>query len=487
MQIPSPGRLLAGVSLLAVTACQTAPARPATAQPGRPRPNIIFVMTDDQEFGSHATYMPRLKALVADRGVSFSNAFVTDPVCGPSRASVLTGQYVHNHGVLDNGPPIGGFPKFYDTGKERSTIATWLQAAGYRTFLAGKYMNFYPSARPGLDRHVPPGWDEFFGVFFPESYYEYQVNENHRLVGYQDAPQDYLTDVVAGKVLAFLDRRKREDDRPFFIHLSPFAPHRPAVPAPRHEALFPDARPPRSPSFNEEDVSDKPAWVREGLPPLTPEEIEKTDELFRERIRTLQAVDEMLERIVRLLEEQGELDNTYIVYFSDNGFQFGAHRMPYGKGDPYEESIRVPLIVRGPGVPAGRTLPQMALNIDLAPTFAAWAGVAPPASVDGRSLLPLLGATPLPERSWRGDFLVEHWTRERSSGGEPGGIPEYAALRTRDHVYVEYVTGEKELYDLKRDPWQMQNAAVSADPRLLRRLAGRLEELKACSGEGCRR
>ena len=480
-------RPAAFVAALLASACassggKTPPKAPA-AKSGREartaRPNILLILTDDMD-AKDVQYMPQLRRHLTARGTTFSNAFVTYSVCAPSRASILTGQYAHNHGVMENRPPTGSFRRFFEEGREASTVATWLRSAGYRTGLIGKYVNRYPLPRNLA--YVPPGWDDWRGYFDWASaadgrvYYEYDLNENGRVVRYGDEDKDYLTDVLRDKALDFLSRTG--DDQPFFLYLAPFAPHWPVQPAERHSGLFPDLKAPRTPDYNEEDVSDKPAWVRE-LPLLSPEIVQATDELFRKRVQSLQAVDEMIEALVKALEARSLLQHTFIVFTSDNGFQLGGHRMDHGKGDPYDESIRVPLVVRGPGVAAGRNQPMLALNIDLAPTFAAIAGAATPDTVDGRSLLRALTGRPS-QREWRSDFLVELRSKEEA------GISDYAALRSNEHLYVEYDTGERELYDMQKDPHQLQSLGKTAEPALVERLSARLHELLSCRGETCR-
>ena len=443
--------------------------------PPRERPNIVLILTDDMNLQA-LPYMPYLRRELIARGTSFTNAFVSDSVCGPSRVSILTGQYAHNHKVFDNKPP-SGFRKWYRDGGERSTLATWLQDVGYSTALAGKYLNFYPRRQ---DRsYVPPGWTHWFGLFFPEAYYDFEMNENGRVVRFGIGAEDYQTDVLATHALALIE--SIPTTQPFFLQLSTFAPHAPPIPADRHQHIFPDIKPERPLSFNEEDMSDKPSWIR-SLPRMDEETVESVDEWFRNRVRMLQAVDEAIAGIVALLERRGQMGNTYLVFTSDNGFQHGAHRMDHGKGDPYEESLRVPLIVRGPGVPQNRELGHYVLNIDLAPTFAELAGRIPPDWVDGRSLVPLLRPDPPEPDAWRSDFLVEHWTRD---SGE-GVIPEYFAVRSHEYMYVEYPTGDRELYDMKKDPGQLESLHESAEPELLERLSARLAALKACEGPSCR-
>jgi arylsulfatase A-like enzyme len=430
------------------------------------------------------TSMPNVQSLLVKRGITLKNFFISLSLCCPSRATILRGQYAHNHGVHTNAPPTGGFPVFRVRGNEDSTVATWLQAAGYRTALFGKYLNGYPPILP-IDTgptYVPPGWNEWFSSFGIAAYQEfgYDANENGTVESYGNDPQDYGVDVIARKATDFILHGAPAAD-PFFMYVAPYAPHGPSTPAPRHAALFPSATAPRSDSFNEADVSDKPAAIRD-LPLLRQAGQTAIDAEQRQRLRSLQSVDEMVGQLVSALQQTGQLDNTYIFFTSDNGYLQGQHRMS-GKEVAYEESIRVSLIVRGPGVPAGETRDELSGNTDLAPTFADIAGAGAPDFVDGRSLLPLLMSRP-PE-AWRRAFLVEHWP----GGGEQGAfatLPQYFGARTQDMIYIEYATGERELYDLRSDPEELTNIAASADPKLITRLSALLDKLKKCAGETCR-
>jgi arylsulfatase A-like enzyme len=265
---------------------------------------------------------------------------------------------------------------------------------------------------------------------------------------------------------------------PFFVFLAPYAPHGPAQPAARHADALPGLGAPRTPAFDEADMSDKPPWMR-GFPALSETAVARIDERFRRRVLSLLAVDELLGELLRSLEANGQLDSTYVFVTSDNGFHLGSHRKSHGKADPYEEAARVPLFVRGPGVAAGRSVAALTANIDLAPTLAELAGVEPPSFVDGRSLVSLLTAQATPPE-WTRDLVVENWARHEES------VPHYSALRTTRYMYVEYETGERELYDLEHDPYQLENVAATADSGLVRRLAQRLARLKACAGAACR-
>ena len=453
-----------------------------------PRSNILFILGDDLR-ASDLERMPNTQSLLVNQGVKFTKPWVTRSLCCPSRATILRGQYAHNHNVWVNVEPSGGFWNFLDQGHENSTVATWLNAAGYDTILIGKYLNRY-----GLDRngnyapttHVPPGWDYWHAWqgTYGGTDTSYKLNENGRIVTYNRS-QIHDTDLHARTAEDFI--RDTAGNGPFFMYLAPNAPHDPAYFAPRHANLFSSTPLPRPSSFNEADVSDKPRWVR-NKSRLSPTEVSRLTTFYRKRLRALQSVDEMVERLVNALRATGKLSNTYIVLASDNGIYLGEHRLQ-AKGAAYNAAPRVPLLIRGPGVPRGVTRSQMALNNDLAPTFASWAGVRPPGFVDGRSLAPLLSARQ--PASWRSAFLVEH-RRSNEEFGYVRAIPNYSAVRTARYNYVEYGTGEKELYDLNADPTELTNIYNGASQTLLSELKARLEALKVCtradtSATSCRR
>jgi N-acetylglucosamine-6-sulfatase len=437
------------------------------AEASADRPNIVFVLTDDLDYAS-AQKMPQIDALLREGGTSFENAFVSHPVCCPSRATILTGLYDHNHNVRTNLPPEGGFEKFRDEGLEEETIAASLQDGGYQTAFFGKYLNGYGVEDPG---YVPSGWDEWYGKINEQQLYDYELNENGELVSYGSEEEDFFTDVLSEKATDFV-RRAVPEEQPFFAYVNPTAPHGPATPAERHEGAFADEEVPRPPSFNEEDVSDKPSW-RQETERLSDEEASNIDDYYRQRLESMLAVDEMVGALVEELEAAGELDNTYIFFTSDNGWFSGEHRMAEGKDRAYEESARVPLFVKGPGIAPGTQVDELTLNTDFAPTFAELAGIPFPA--DGRSLLPLMrGAPP----SWRSSVLLEGFV------GKEDRV--YTAVRTERYKYVEYGNGEEELYNLQNDPYELESLHETADPSLMEDLRGRLEALRECSGNGCR-
>lgn len=495
-------------SPVTVASPSTGPPSPPSPPDSDDRPNIVLILTDDLDARAVAC-LPNVQQLLAARGVTFTNAFVTTPLCCPSRSSILRGQYAHNHGVLNNSGVDGGFPTFYRRGNEESTLATWLQDAGYRTALVGKYLNRYPQEASAT--HVPPGWDTWASFVSSDNeddeggayYNNYTLNLDGTLVRYGNAPEDYSTDVLNGIGIEFVQDAVAAE-APFFLYLAPFAPHGPSTPAERHRDAFAGAEAPRVPSFAEQDVSDKPAWVQAHRA-LTATDVALIDERYQRRLRSLLAVDEMVADLMQTLAATGTLANTYVVFASDNGYQLGEHRLPAGKQAAYDESTRVPLIVRGPGTPAGSTEDALVLNIDLAPTFAALAGATTPEFVDGRSFVPFLtGAEPA---AWRDQFLIERFERQRSDGQSKPGLPAtpigelppapesrialitappYFALRSDRYLYVEYANGERELYDVLADPYQLVNLATTADEDLLATLSRDLASLADCAGESCR-
>ena len=445
---------------------------PANEAPPR-RPNIVFILADDLDVRT-AAMMPRLPALIGQHGRTFDRAYVTQSLCAPSRASILTGQYPHNHRVLDNTGPDGGFGAFR-RGQEASTVATWLHAAGYRTALVGKYMNGYPTAnRPD---YIPPGWDEWraqLSELTADRYVNYFLNENGTVNPFGVQDKDYETDVLTNRAVTFVERAV-QDQKPFFLYLAPDAPHLPAIPAPRHATLMNGAEAPRVPSFNEADVSDKPAFVQNASL-MTPTEIRKLDRTETARLRTMLAVEDMLADVLTVLAANQVLDETYVFFMSDNGIMLGEHRLITTKNVSYEEAIRVPLVVMGPGISAAsRDDEHFVLNIDLAPTLAELAGAAVPDSVDGRSMLRLLRGESVPD--WRRDAVSE-------SISYAGGLS--AVLRTPEYAYNELESNERELYDMRSDPYQLSSLHRRADPALMATLSARLAQITTCRRASCR-
>jgi len=468
-----------------------------------PQPNIVFVLTDDLSWDL-LPYMPNVRRL-QQRGTTFSNYFVTDSLCCPSRASILTGMYPHNTGIFRNTGPDGGFIAFHDFGLEQDTYATNLQGVGYRTALMGKYLNQYSPSRirTALGApYVPPGWTDWTVAGNGYQGFGYRLARTVRVVRHGFRARDYLTNVLARQGLDFMGQSVAAA-APFMLNVWTFAPHSPAIPAPRDAHRFATLTAPRDPSFDEADMSDKPAWLRNHRP-LTDGEVARIEETFRDRVRTVQAVDRMIGRLQRRLRALGIARNTYIVFSSDNGFHLGQHRLTPGKLTAYDPDVRVPLIVTGPGVAAGRVVDAMTENTDLCPTFAELAGAPAPPNADGSSLVPLLrddpasdGARGAPAAAapataaatdWRDAVLIEHHGNVASFGDPDappagsGNPPSYEALRSRDALYVEYADGERELYDLATDPFQLHNLANEAPPDRLARLSTQLAAMANCHG-----
>ncbi len=446
-------------------------------------PNVLVLMTDDQTLESMRV-MPNVQRLLVRRGTTFDRSFVNFSLCCPSRSTLFTGQYAHNHGVLGNTPPVGGYTKL----DKSQWLPFWLQRAGYHTVHLGKFLNGYGRFSPPTE--VPPGWSEWYGSVDPSTYrfYGYTLNENGalRTYGVGRNPAFYQTDFYARRAVSLISRLAPAK-QPFFLSVAFLAPHAGGpqesddpqlgtpVPAPRHRNRFAAEPLPQPPSFNEADISDKPTNIRRRrrIGPVMRAAIREN---YQQRLESLLAVDDAVAAIVQELRRTGELDDTLIMFTSDNGFFHGEHRVRDGKVLVYEPSIRVPLVLRGPGVRRGAHRRQLVTNADLAPTILDAANARPGRVEDGRSLFPLLRDS---GREWGRDLLIE------GNAGVNGG---FTALRTYRYIYVEYSNGERELYDLRSDPFQLQSR--HADPAyasIRAALAGRLAALKACRGRGCRR
>lgn len=452
------------------------------------RPNIVVIMTDDQDDMGSMASMPKTLNLIGNEGLTFTNSFVDFPLCCPSRASFLTGQAAHNTGVLSNTlVENGGYATFQPT--EGNSLPVWLQQAGYHTAHMGKYLNGFDHSNS-----IPPGWTDWYGIADGQgsySYYSYSINRNGVLQSYGSSASDYKTDVQAQDAEAFI-ASQQASGQPFFLWLNPLAPHRsmdPAdptsltVPAPRHVGIYNSLPLPSRPNFNEADVSDKPAVVQL-FPLLDSAGIASVTNNYRRRRESLLSVDDLVERVVNALDAAGELSNTYIVFTSDNGEFEGQHRRPGSKMLVYEESIRVPLLIRGPGVPAGQTRAQLVNDLDLVATIEELSGITPGRSPDGRSLVPLFQDASTP---WRTSLLVQGMDKVNGNAHLYG---RYQAVRTNRYVYAEHngtdFGFEREFYDLVADPYQL--VSKPSDPAyssIVTDLEGRLGALRTCVGATC--
>jgi N-acetylglucosamine-6-sulfatase len=412
--------------------------------------DIILVLTDDQSKNT-LRYMPYVGDEFQARATTYPNATYNFSLCCPSRASILRGQYTHNHRVWGNVPPEGGYERFVQLANDNSHLARWLNQAGYNTGMFGKYLNGYS---PQEDDPKPGGWDTFF-------HYK------------EDSQRGYKDEVVKDKALRWL--RRSLPGEPLFMWVSFGAPHYPFNYDPIYRNRFAKARLPKPPSFNEQDVSDKPRYVS-NWPRLTDAEVNRLTHVHRDRLRGLLTPDDAVRRIVGVLKAAGELDNTYIVFWSDNGFMLGEHRLR-AKRHAYVESVSFPMIVRGPNVRRGASDPRIVMNQDLAPTFADIANARVPAFVDGRSMVPIFDGI----GSWRDVGLIE-----APGTMNPRKPPSYRGIRDENYTYVEYATGEREYYDLRTDSYQLTNAYTSLDETRKAALQERTRALAGCARATCR-
>ncbi|EDW72059.2 uncharacterized protein Dwil_GK10744 [Drosophila willistoni] len=470
-------------------------------------PNIVVILSDDQDVELHGMFpLQETMDLIGRAGAQFNNAYTSTPLCCPARASILTGQYAHNHRTTNNSISGGCNGQLWKTRSEPRALPVLLAERGYRTFYAGKYLNEFRG------EHVPPGWTEFHGLHGNSRYYNYTLLQNGRNVSYTDT---YLTDLISDLAVDFIQQEVQwKRMNPFFVMLAPPAAHAPYTPAPRHEGTFAKWKALRTPSFNV-PTKDK-HWLVGSSKVLPNETIATIDKYFQKRWESLLAVDEMVSTLVALLNETQLLDNTYIVYTSDNGYHLGQFSQPFDKRQPYETDIRVPLLVRGPGIAKGSDIQSVVSLIDLAPTILTWANALIPSYMDGQSFNENL-LKPLPSginETYKRHLLIEYWGEGnyKTYNPECPGSPKdrlaqcttdadchcqdawnntYACVRDFqykvDRIYCEFRDTENtlEAYDLKEDPYQMKNIAYDLLP-IERALYGiMLQNLTKCSGHSC--
>jgi arylsulfatase A-like enzyme len=563
--------LLAALVFAAGHGAEATPAAAASAKSraAKPRPNFVVIQTDDQTLdqlyagfrpggGAEIKAMPNTLALIADKGVTFNRYYVSYSLCCPSRVTLLTGQYAHNHNVRGNVPPEGGYPGFAKRAAFTHNIATWLQGAGYRTIHIGKFLNGYGDEPFDDGKTVPPGWSAWHSVLRSDTehyYYGYTLNDNGSIdgpfgdsgswetreygarddFGCPDAPLNglpcyYETDVF--NRIAEEELRGTPPTKPFYMQVDYTAPHgdfrHPAGPEPatRDYNSFAGAPFPHNAKqgFNEANVNDKPSFIRQA-PFLTAADIHTYRLYYQKALESLRSVDEGVRKIVDTLGALHRLRNTYIIFTSDNGFFYGEHRLTGGKFLAYEPSTHLPFLMRGPGIKAGSETGELAANIDIAPTVLELAGVKPDRSVDGRSLYPYAHDTELrSDRPILFESFVESNDVEENGGGPPqaparvaagsaGGGPSinhrtaknlprhrsganasivappknYYGIRLGPYKYIEWPNGEKELYDLEKDPYELNNRARNPNFFPVRGfLHEELLRLETCAGRTCR-
>jgi N-acetylglucosamine-6-sulfatase len=508
MTTPAPPLRLAFALALAAAAIAAAISRAgdADAQGAAAQPNVVMVMTDDQTLGmmSRET-MPKTSKLVVRAGTNFEQAIATTPLCCPSRATFLTGQYAHNHGVLEN-----DFGLLRD---EASTLPVWLRAAGYRTIHVGKYMNRYKKSRGA--NTIAPGWDEWHTALERYSYYDYVLRINGRRKAYGDDPDDYLTRVL--NEIAVKQVERAAGARPFYLQLDHYPPHiapgdnrrcdGAAVPDPRDYERFEDVSLPETANFNEADVTDKPSFIQR-LRPLKRKKIRDLERRYGCALASLRGVDRGVAELFGALERSGELEDTVVIFVSDNGFYYGEHRIPDAKQNPYEEALRIPLAIRVPprfvgGADPPASVGELVGNIDVVPTILELAGAIPCTAegacrtLDGRSLVPLLAGQPGAMPNDRA-FAIELQRIALNAPILGGRACTYTGVRTPGHLYVHHTEAlngrtracepvdDVELYDLRADPLQLESrhGAAPGTPDAITEaaLAERAAVLRDCAG-----
>jgi len=408
------------------------------------RPNLVLIVSDDQRWDSISPeYTPNIWDRLVMQGVSFPNAFVSNPLCCPSRATILTGRHSHRTGVWGNEAPYGGFEVFDD----HDTIATDLRSAGYRTALIGKYLNQYPE---GHWTYVPPGWDRWFAID-TSTYYQYTAaTDGRRSERFGSDPEDYSTEVLTQRAVSFIDRSELRGE-PFFLYFAPTAPHVPAIPYPEDSGRFTVGALPKPPSFGLVSTS-QPAYVQQAR--WDSAKLSRARTVHERQLDAAYGVDRAVGRILDAVPP-----NTIVIYLSDNGMLWGEHRW-VGKGVPYNESIRVPIVMAALD---GRPMPdpsRIVLNVDIRATLASAAGLSP--KTQGRDWF---------DPAWtRQGLVIEH------AGVDPAKVPTYCGARTTEWMYVRYATGEEELYDELADPFEMTNV-VAEQPLIAAELRTRAQRL----------
>jgi len=458
-------------------------ATPASAQAPE-RPNIVVVMTDDQTAES-VRVMNNVRLGLRNQGTTFRQAVTSYALCCPSRATYLTGQYSHNNGVVHNRPPFGGYTALDHT----NTLPVWLQRAGYQTIHLGRWLNGYGRDNTNM-AEVPPGWGEWHTMVDPSTFdmTAWTMNDNGLLSSQPEQPGEHQTDFMHRRAVELIDAAA-PSPQPFFLSLSFVAPHstrnrdpddppklRTPSPPPRFRDAFRDEPLPQPPNFNERSVHDKPQVIADRTL-MEPRAVAALQENYQQELESLLAVDEAVGGILGALQRQGELENTLVIYTSDNGFYHGEHRVRSEKTLPYEPGIRVPMIMRGPGVPRGENLDQLVSNIDLAPTILEASGATPTLVQDGRSLLDLAED---PTLEFGREIVLEN-------GNGVFRVPSFRGIRNDRFTFLRHdTTGEVELYDLKEDPFQLQSLDENeAYDRVRTLLARRLRVLERCSGPAC--
>lgn len=476
------------------------------------RPNIVFVITDDQDLVlGGMTPMQKTTNLIGKQGITFDNAIVSVPVCCPSRSSILTGKFQHNHHAFNNSVEGGCSSLSWQREQEPYAFSVYLQQQGYTTFFAGKYLNRYGYDPVGGTAHVPRGWNWWYGLVGNSVFYDYTLSVNGTAETHgHDYLEDYLTDLINRKATDFLERQHENSD-PFFMMLSTPACHEPFPPAPHYAHYYSNDKAPRNHGSFNVKAQNKHWLLEQPIIPMPNDTLDLVDDFYRNRLRTLLSVDDMVEDVYNVLRRNKLLNNTYIFFTSDHGYHLGQFGLPYDKREPYEFDIRIPMMVRGPAIPAGLVSKASPMNIDLGPTFISLAGGSVPSDMDGKSM-EVLWTDPPGSRDFRSNVLIEYSGEEKQS---INGCPQWEGQRlfncnplahcvcedannntwacvrstTASHIYkyCEFQDDAHfvELYEINSDPWELNNLAKTADPLLVRSLQSILHELQTCKGNRC--
>ncbi len=462
-------------------------------------------------------YLPNTTSLIRDQGASFTDFYVEQSSCCPSRASILSGLYAHNHGVIGNVAPEGGYERWKET-EQGDDLPIWLQQSGYRSAMLGKYFNEYPyhpghhlsdAKKAELRSFVPPGWQSWASPVQGNAYAQthYRLNVDGEVD--TDFHEDYLDSWLGQEVL---DLVGGDDGFDFgqggqFVYYASYSPHTPYAYPKELEGTFADVQYPRTPDFDEADISDKFGLTRKRKR-LTASDIATIDETYRKRIRSLQVLDQSVARLVQALEDEGALDNTYLIFTSDNGYHMGNHRREIGKYTQFQNDVQVPFYIRGPGITPGSTYDDVAGNIDIAPTIAEIAGAGTP-DVDGVSLLPRLhGGPPLSRKYYLLGRALTPTNTTTANGLEEApetyvensrssALNDFTGVTNGRYKLIRYThLPHEELYDLNKDPYELDNllaggaasyAAMSPRGReAVDTLRAALDRLTVCAGESCR-
>jgi arylsulfatase A-like enzyme len=493
-----------------------AEAQPVAGEPAPREPNVVMVLVDDLDW-SLMPYLPHVNELIRDQGASFPNFYTEQSSCCPSRASILSGEYAHNHGVIGNVWPEGGYDRWRET-REGKDLPVWLEQAGWRSAMLGKYLNEYPF-HPGIDltreekderkAHVPDGWQAWSAVVQGNAYAQDHYKLNNDGVVDTDFRETYLDTWLGERMLSLVGGADGFDfgKGGQFVYYASYSPHTPYAYPPRYEGTFADETYPRTPDFDEADVSDK-FGLTATRPPLTEAKIAEIDDVFRKRIRSLQVLDDNVARLVAQLDAQGDLDDTYIMFTSDNGYLMGNHRRDIGKYNQFQGTVNVPFFVRGPGIEPGTEIDDLAGNIDIAPTIADIAGAEAP-EVDGVSLLDRLhGGAPLDRRFFLlGRALTPTQAQSATGLEEPTEdyvetdrsalLNDFTGVTNGRFKLVRYThIPHEELYDLANDPYELDNllrddqesydAMTDQGRGIVDGLRSALDRLTTCAGDDCR-